>query len=78
MKSGWMRAGALTRRMLLAIAAVAMAVAVAQPATAQDKLKVAAVFETPIEEPWVNQIHVALLRAEKELGIEYDWSESVK
>ena len=78
MKSGWMRADALTRRMLLAIAAVAMAVAVAQPAAAQDKLKVAAVFETPIEEPWVNQIHVALLRAEKELGIEYDWSESVK
>ena len=79
MKSGWMRAGALTRRMLLAIAALALAVAVGgQPATAQDKLKVAAVFETPIEEPWVNQIHVALLRAEKELGIEYDWSESVK
>jgi basic membrane protein A and related proteins len=79
MKSGWMRAGALTRRMLLAIAAVAVAVALGgQPATAQDKLKVAAVFETPIEEPWVNQIHVALLRAEKELGIEYDWSESVK
>jgi len=79
MKSGWMRAGALTRRMLLAIAALALAVAVGgQPATAQDKLKVAAVFETPIEEPWVNQIHVALLKAEKELGIEYDWSESVK
>ena len=78
MKSGWMRAGALTRRMLLALAAVAMAATMGQPATAQDKLKVAAVFETPIEEPWVNQIHVALLRAEKELGIEYDWSESVK
>ena len=30
-------------------------------AAAQDQLKVAAVFETPIEEPWVNQIHVALL-----------------
>ena len=41
-------------------------------------LKVAAVFETPIEEPWVNQIHVALLKAKKELGIEYVWSESVK
>jgi basic membrane protein A and related proteins len=78
MKSRWMRAGALTRRMLLAMAAVAMAAAVGQPASAQDKLKVAAVFETPIEEPWVNQIHVALLRAEKELGVEYDWSESVK
>jgi basic membrane protein A and related proteins len=78
MKSGWMRAGALTRRMLLAVAALALAVALGGPASAQDKLKVAAVFETPIEEPWVNQIHVALLRAEKELGIEYDWSESVK
>ncbi len=41
-------------------------------------LRVAAVFETPIEEPWVNQIHVALVRAQEELGIEYTWSESVK
>ena len=74
-----MRAGGLTRRMLLAIAAVAFAAVLGgQPAAAQSKLKVAAVFETPIEEPWVNQIHVALLKAEKELGIEYDWSESVK
>ena len=32
---------------------------------AQDKLKVAAMFETPIEEPWVNQIHVALLQAKR-------------
>jgi basic membrane lipoprotein Med (substrate-binding protein (PBP1-ABC) superfamily) len=47
-------------------------------AVAQDKLKVAAVFETPIEEPWVNQIHVALKKAEAELGIEYAYSESVK
>jgi len=43
-----------------------------------NNLKVAAVFETPIEEPWVNQIHVALLQAKKELGIEYTWAESVK
>ena len=41
-------------------------------------LRVAAVFETPIEEPWVNQIHVALVKAQEELGIEYTWSESVK
>ena len=40
---------------------------------AEDKLRVAAVFETPIEEPWVNQIHVALLKAKKEMGIEYVW-----
>ena len=43
-----------------------------------EPLKVAAVFETPIEEPWVNQIHVALVKAKKELGIVYDYSESVK
>ena len=47
-------------------------------AFAADKLKVAAVFGTPIEEPWVNQIHVALLKAKDELGIDYQWSESVK
>ncbi len=63
----------------LAVAAAVLSVALgaANPAAAQKKLKVAAVFETPIEEPWVNQIHVALLQAKKELGIEYTWSESV-
>jgi basic membrane protein A len=45
---------------------------------AEDKLKVAAIFATPIEEPWDNQIHVALQKAEKELGIEYKWSEKVQ
>ena len=48
------------------------------PAPAAEKLKVAAIFSTPIEEPWVNQIHVALQKAEKELGIEYKWSEKVQ
>ncbi len=62
------------------VAAVALAVAgglASGGALGQDQLKVAAVFETPIEEPWVNQIHVALLKAKEELGIEYTWSESV-
>jgi basic membrane lipoprotein Med (substrate-binding protein (PBP1-ABC) superfamily) len=72
--------GAVTRRRAfgLALAAVGLSIGVAMPALAADPLKVAAVFETPIEEPWVNQIHVALLRAQKELGVEYVWSESVK
>ena len=48
------------------------------PAAGDATLRVAAVFETPIEEPWVNQIHVALVKARDELGIEYTWSESVK
>lgn len=78
--TGGRRGGAVGRRLALALAAGAFALAAlgSPPTRAEDPLKVAAVFETPIEEPWVNQIHVALLRAEKELGIEYVWSESVK
>lgn len=72
------RAG-IARRVVLGMAAGALAFGMgAGGAAAQDPLKVAAVFETPIEEPWVNQIHVALLQAQQELGIEYVWSESVK
>ncbi|RPJ08824.1 MAG: BMP family ABC transporter substrate-binding protein [Deltaproteobacteria bacterium] len=59
------------------VAALLLGSGLATPLSAAP-LKVAAVFETPIEEPWVNQIHVALLRAKKDLGIQYEWSESVK
>jgi basic membrane protein A len=58
--------------------ALGMAIGIVPAAAAAEPLKVAAVFETPIEEPWVNQIHVALLKAKNELGIVYDYSESVK
>jgi basic membrane protein A and related proteins len=61
----------------LALVAAASIGTVGGAAQSQEKLKVAAVFETPIEEPWVNQIHVALLKAKDEFGIEYTWSESV-
>jgi len=63
---------------LLAVGLTAVMAVGAGQAAAADNLRVAAVFETPIEEPWVNQIHVALKQAEEELGIEYTWSESVK
>lgn len=62
---------------LFAVAMASVLVFGAGQASAEG-LRVAAVFETPIEEPWVNQIHVALQQAEEELGIEYTWSESVK
>jgi basic membrane protein A len=39
------------------------------------QLKVFAVFATPIEEPWDNVIHQALLKAKGELGITYDYSD---
>lgn len=70
----------IDRRGLLGLAAagaIAFAGLNAGEAAAQEKLKVASIFSTPIEEPWVNQIHEALLHAEKELGIEYKWAESV-
>ncbi|CAH2406028.1 BMP family protein [Mesorhizobium ventifaucium] len=70
----------LSRRSLLELGALGLAAAMLPgSALAQDKkLKVAAIFATPTEEPWVHQIHVALQRAEKELGIEYKWSEKVQ
>src|SRR5664279_4704372 len=72
---------AFSRRSILGLAvagALAIAGFAAHPAAAADKLKVAAIFSTPIEEPWVNQIHVALLKAQKEMGIDYKWAESVQ
>jgi basic membrane lipoprotein Med (substrate-binding protein (PBP1-ABC) superfamily) len=69
--AGRMGAAFVVACLLLGMGAVA-------PLYAQAPLKVAAVFETPIEEPWVNQIHVALLKAKAEMGIHYEWSESVK
>ena len=72
--------GTLSRRAVLRAGALGLAAAgLPLAAAAQDKkLKVAAIFATPIEEPWDHQIHVALQRAEKELGIEYKWSEKVQ
>ncbi len=43
----------------------------------EKKLKVVGIFATPIEEPWDGAIHHALLKAKEELGIEYEWTESV-
>ncbi len=45
--------------------------------TEKKQLKVAAVYATPIEEPWDGCIHKALLKAEKVYGIKYVWSENV-
>ena len=67
------------RRTMLGLALAALAAFGMAPdaSLAQDKMKVAAIFSTPIEEPWVNQIHEALLKAQEELGVEYKWAEHV-
>lgn len=66
------------RKVLGMMAAGLSAGALVRRASADEPLKVAAIFATPIEEPWDNQIHVALLKAQKELGIDYKWSEKVE
>ncbi len=70
----------IARRGVLGLVAAGVMVAAglgSHAALAADKMKVAAIFSTPIEEPWVNQIHEALLEAQKEMGIQYKWAESV-
>jgi basic membrane protein A len=74
------RSHGLTRRQIIELGGMALiAAAVPLGALAEDrKLKVAAIFATPIEEPWDHQIHVALQKAESEGLIEYKFSEKVQ
>ena len=65
-------------RALWGAALLVLAAAAAPMDAKAQEFKVAGIFETPIEEPWVKQIHDALTRASKELDVEYSFSESVK
>lgn len=49
------------------------------PAMAKDAdyKKVAGLWFTPIDDPWTNACHQALLKAQKELGVQYDYTEKV-
>jgi len=58
----------------LAIAALST---MAVPAYAKS-LRIRGIFETPVEEPFVKQMHLALVRLAKERGYEYQSSDSVK
>jgi len=44
---------------------------------AEEPFSIAAIFQTAIEEPWDGVIHQACLKAEKELGIKYEFAEKV-
>ncbi len=70
------------KRLLLTLASLLLATqafaAGGAEAPAKDgSFKVAAVFQTAIEEPWDGVIHQACLKAQKELGIEYEYAEKV-
>jgi len=61
----------------LAAAAGASALAGVQPAWAQARVKVAAVYTVPVEQQWVSRIHKALNEAKARGEIDYVFSESV-
>ncbi|MFT4130766.1 BMP family ABC transporter substrate-binding protein [Labrys sp. (in: a-proteobacteria)] len=71
----------LSRRHFIGLGAaglVAAGLPLSALAASGKKLKVAAIFATPIEEPWDKQIHLALTKAAKELDIDYKFSEKVQ
>jgi len=67
------------RKVLLALMIVLVACSLAFGAEQKAKpFKIAAIFQTAIEEPWDGVIHQACLKAKKELGnIEYEFAEKV-
>ncbi|MEW6230024.1 MAG: BMP family protein [Bacillota bacterium] len=63
--------------MLLLVLVLVLTPVVAGEAQSKKPFKVAAIFQTAIEEPWDGVIHEACLRAQKELGIVYEFTEGV-
>jgi basic membrane lipoprotein Med (substrate-binding protein (PBP1-ABC) superfamily) len=73
------KAATLTRRVVLAAAALALAAPLAiGPAMAQKAkpIKVAAIYTVPVEQQWVSRIHKALKTAEERGDVTYVWSEN--
>lgn len=71
----------LFRRGLFALAVVGAVVSAAltgtQPAAAQEKIKVAAIYTLPVEQQWISRIHKALNDAAERGDIDYVYSENV-
>jgi len=71
----------LFRKGMLALTVVGAVIATAltgpQPAAAQEKIKVAAIYTLPVEQQWISRIHKALNAAAKRGDIDYVYSENV-
>lgn len=65
------------KRFFMMLLILFVAVTITHFAEAEEKFKVAAIFQTAIEEPWDGVIHLACLKAQEELGIEYEFTEKV-
>ncbi len=63
---------------VIIIAVAAAAYLSISPSPEEEKpMKVAAIYTTPLEEPWNSVLHEAMLNAQEELGIEYLYVENV-
>lgn len=67
----------ISRRTMLAATAVLCATALVSPTLAQEKLKVAGIHASPVENAWNSRLHAALLEAEADGTIDYVFSEGV-
>lgn len=70
-----------TRRDILTLAALglgAWATGTSATRAAVAAPRIRAIFETPMEEPFVTQLHLAMTRISKEANLDYKYSESVK
>ncbi len=61
----------------VAVLAATLAGCAKKEAAAPQELKVAAIFQTAIEEPWDGAIHEALQKASKDFGFIYEYAEKV-
>jgi basic membrane lipoprotein Med (substrate-binding protein (PBP1-ABC) superfamily) len=83
-KIRWEGVMRVNRRELLAhagkafVTCSALALLSGKPALSASQMRIRGLFETPMEEPFVTQLHLAMVRLAKEDGLDYQHSESVK
>ena len=66
------------KKSVLVIMVLILSLSLAGVAAAQKPFKIAAIFQTAIEEPWDGVIHQACLKAQKEMGnVEYEFTEKI-
>ncbi len=63
--------------LVLLAASVVLAGGQGEEPAGEGAFRVAAIFQTAIEEPWDGVIHQACLKAKQELGIEYEFTEKI-
>lgn len=66
------------KKSVLVIMVLILSLSLVGVAAAQKPFKIAAIFQTAIEEPWDGVIHQACLKAQKEIGnVEYEFTEKI-